>query len=152
MLHVTTTAFADGTPIPGRFAAGGENLSPPLAWEGVPAGTKSLALITDDPDAPRGTWTHWVLYNLPADAHGLAQGVPKNAVLPNGAHQGINSGNAVGYDGPQPPPGKAHHYHFKVYALDTTLDLPPRATKAQLEQAMQGHVLAEGEVMGTFAR
>jgi Raf kinase inhibitor-like YbhB/YbcL family protein len=151
-LHVTSTAFADGAPIPARHAAAGDNLSPPLAWDGVPADTRSLAVIVDDPDAPRGTWTHWVLYNLPADARGLDAGVPAAPTLPNGARQGVNTGGTVGYDGPAPPPGPVHHYHCIVYALDAVLDLPPRATRAQLAAAMHGHVLAHGEVVGTYRR
>ncbi|MHB9023906.1 MAG: YbhB/YbcL family Raf kinase inhibitor-like protein [Armatimonadota bacterium] len=151
-LTVTSTAFTNGQPIPPRLTQDGANASPPLTWSQSPAGTKSLALICDDPDAPRGTWVHWVLYNLPADTTGLPEGVPKTQTLPGGARQGANSGGRIGYDGPKPPPGHPHRYFFKVYALDTTLDLTPGITKEALAAAMEGHVLASGELMGSYQR
>jgi Raf kinase inhibitor-like YbhB/YbcL family protein len=151
-VDVTSTAFREGQPIPAQYTADGKDVSPPLSWGGVPAGTRSLALVCEDPDAPRGTWSHWVLFNLPADASGLPEGVPPEAKLPSGAAQGTNDFRKVGYGGPSPPPGKPHRYFFKLYALDTTLSLPPGTTRQQLQAAVQGHVLAEGQLMGTYGR
>jgi Raf kinase inhibitor-like YbhB/YbcL family protein len=111
-----------------------------------------LALINDDPDAPRGTWVHWVLFNLPPTARSLPQGTPKSATLPSGAKQGKTDFGTLGYGGPAPPPGKPHRYYFKLYALDAPLALPDGATKAQVEAAMKGHILAEGQLMGTYKR
>ena len=151
-IDVTSTAFKEGLPIPAQYTADGQDVSPPLSWGGVPAGTRSLALVCEDPDAPRGTWSHWVLFNLPAEASGLPEGVPLEAKLPSGATQGANDFRKVGYGGPSPPPGKPHRYFFKLYALDTTLSLPPSTTRQQLQAAVQGHVLAEGQLMGTYGR
>lgn len=151
-IDVTSTAFQEGQPIPAQYTADGKDVSPPLSWGGVPAGTRSLALVCEDPDAPRGTWTHWVLFNLPADAAGLPEGVPPEAKLPSGAMQGTNDFHKVGYGGPSPPPGKPHRYFFKLYALDTALSLPSSTTRQQLQSAVQGHVLAEGQLMGTYGR
>ena len=151
-IDITSTAFQEGQPIPPQFTADGKDVSPPLRFGGVPAGTRSLALVCEDPDAPRGTWSHWVLFNLPADAGGLPEGVPPEAKLPSGATQGTNDFHKVGYGGPSPPPGKPHRYFFKLYALDTTLSLPPGTTRQQLQSAVQGHVLAEGQLMGTYGR
>jgi Raf kinase inhibitor-like YbhB/YbcL family protein len=151
-LELSSTAFREGEPIPEQYTGDGQDLSPPLQWSDPPAGAKSFALIADDPDAPRGTWVHWVLFNLPAEARGLAQGTPKTATLPSGAKQGNTDFGSVGYGGPAPPRGKPHRYFFKVYALDTLLDLAAGATKAQLEAAMKGHALAQGQLMGTYKR
>jgi hypothetical protein len=118
----------------------------------VPPAAKSLALICDDPDAPMGTWVHWVLYDLPPDTPGLAEGVPKTRELANGAKQGLNDFKLVGYGGPCPPPGKPHHYFFKLYALDTKPALNPGLTKTDLLKEMNGHIIAEGELMGTYQR
>jgi len=148
---VTSTAFKDGEMMPKRYTLDGENFSPPLAWTGVPAGTKSLALICDDPDAPRGTWVHWVIFNLPAGLTELPEQVPRSRTLNNGACQGTNDFGKIGYDGPAPPSG-THRYYFKIYALDKLLDLKPGATKADVLKAMQGHVLAEGQLMGKYRR
>jgi len=131
----TSSAFKEGETIPVEYTCNGQNISPPLAWTNLPTDTQSLALIADDPDAPSGTWVHWVLYNLPPGTNGL----------PVGAQ---NPGDS----GPCPPAGKPHRYFFKIYALDTRLDLDPGAGKADLEQAMQGHILAQGQLMGTFSR
>jgi Raf kinase inhibitor-like YbhB/YbcL family protein len=153
-MQLTTSAFKQGETIPKKYTADGTDVSPPLRWEGAPKEAKSYALICDDPDAPRGTWTHWVIYNLPADITALEEGVAKDEKLPNGARQGTNSwgkGN-IGYRGPDPPAGKPHRYFFKVYALDSVLDQAPGASKDQLEKAMKGHVLAHGELMGTYGR
>lgn len=137
--------------IPRHYTCDGENVSPPLAWGDVPEGTKSLALIADDPDAPGGTFTHWVLYNLPPHLRELPEDVRRDETLPNGAMQGTNSFRKIGYGGPCPP-GGTHRYYFKLYALDTELDLAPGATKERLLDAMRGHVLAETEVMGKYSR
>jgi Raf kinase inhibitor-like YbhB/YbcL family protein len=151
-LEVTSTAFQNGATIPKPFTGDGADRSPPLGWSEPPAGTQSLALICDDPDAPRGTWVHWVLFNLPGPARALEEGVPTTETLGNGARQGkIDFGN-IGYGGPAPPKGKPHRYFFKVYALDTPLDLSPGATKSQLVAAMKSHVLAEGQLQGQYGR
>jgi Raf kinase inhibitor-like YbhB/YbcL family protein len=123
-----------------------------LRWSEPPSGTKSIALICDDPDAPRGTWVHWVLFNLPAQARELKDGLPTTETLGNGAKQGKNDFGNIGYGGPAPPKGNAHRYFFKLYALDITLDLAPGATKAQLDATMNRHILAEGQLMGTYQR
>jgi Raf kinase inhibitor-like YbhB/YbcL family protein len=151
-LEVTSTAFQSGATIPREYTGDGADRSPPLRWSEPPSGTKSLALICEDPDAPRGTWVHWVLFNLPAQERGLEEGVPREDVLGNGAKQGKNDFGKIGYGGPAPPKGKPHRYFFKLYALDTPLDLPAGATKAQLLEVMRGHVLADGQLMGIYGR
>lgn len=151
-IEITSPAFAEGRPIPPNHAFDNQDLSPALQWSGVPPATKSLALICDDPDAPMGTWVHWVIYDLPQTAAGLSEGVPKTPELANGAKQGVNDYKRIGYGGPCPPPGKPHRYFFKLYALDRRLDLKSGATKADLLKAMDGHVLAEGQLMGTYQR
>lgn len=150
-MTVTSKAFGEADMIPRKYTCDGEDVSPPLAWSDVPEGTKSLALISDDPDAPVGTWVHWVLYNIPADATELPEGVPSDQTLENGARHGITDFRRPGYGGPCPP-GGTHRYYFKVYALDAALDLDPGATKAQLLAAMEGHILAEGQLMGKYTR
>jgi Raf kinase inhibitor-like YbhB/YbcL family protein len=151
-IELSSTAFAEGASIPKQYTGDGKDVSPPLRWSDPPQGTKSFALICDDPDAPRGTWVHWVLFNVPGDQRELPEAVPPKEALPNGAKQGKNDFRKVGYGGPAPPPGKPHRYFFKVYALDAPLDLSAGATKAQLEEAMKGHVLAEGQLMGRYGR
>ena len=151
-LHLTTTAFAEGQPIPKKHAFDDKDLSPALQWSGVPPATKSLTLICDDPDAPMGTWVHWVIYNMPPATAGLAEGVSKSSELPDGSKQGVNDYKRIGYGGPCPPPGKPHRYFFKLYALDTKPDLKAGLTKKDLLRAMEGHVLAEGQMMGTYQR
>ncbi len=151
-LELTSTAFQQGETIPKQYTGDGVDQSPPLRWSEPPTGTKSIALICDDPDAPRGTWVHWVLFNLPPQTRQLEESVPTTATLGNGAKQGKNDFGNIGYGGPAPPKGKAHRYFFKLYALDIVLDLPTGATKAQLEAAMKGHILAEGQLMGTYKR
>ena len=150
--EMSSSAFQEGKSIPQQYTGDGRNISPPLRWGDPPAGTRSLALICEDPDAPRGTFTHWVVFNLPAESRELAEGVPGEETLPNGTTQGTNDFGKVGYGGPKPPPGKPHHYFFKLYALDQPVELRPGATKAQLLAAVKGHVLGEAQVMGTFAR
>lgn len=151
-IQITSSAFAEGQPIPAKYTCDDKDVSPPLQWTNVPPTAKSLALISDDPDAPVGTWVHWVLYNLPTTTAGLSEGVPKSPELSNGAKQGMTDFRRIGYGGPCPPPGKPHRYFFKLYALDTVLDLKPGATKKDLLKAMEGHVLAEGQLMGTYQR
>ena len=155
-LTVRSTAFAAGEAIPGKYTGDGKDVSPPLAFSGAPAGTKQLALICDDPDAPRADpWVHWVIYRIPPDANGLPEGVATTAKLaqPAGTRQGKNSWGKIGYGGPAPPAGHGvHHYHFRLYALDAEIDLPAGAGKAELLAAMKGHVVAEGELIGTYER
>jgi Raf kinase inhibitor-like YbhB/YbcL family protein len=151
-LTLTSSAFRDGESIPVRHTCDGEDLSPPLGWTGAPVETRTFALVCDDPDAPRGTWVHWLIWNLPADAVELGQGVPPPPELPSGARQGINDGGDLGYGGPCPPPGKPHRYFFRLYALDTALNLPPGVQGPDLEAAMAGHILAEGTTMGIYER
>lgn len=150
-IQVTSAAFEAGGAIPAKHTCDGANVSPPLAWTAAPAGTRSFALIVDDPDAPSGTFTHWVLFNLPASATGLPEAVPPRPVLDDGARQGTSSFRRVGYGGPCPPRG-THRYFFKLYALDAMLDLESGAAKDDLTAAMRDHVLDEGELMGRYAR
>jgi hypothetical protein len=147
-----STAFANGGEISRRYACDGADLSPALNWEDVPAGTHSLAVIADDPDAPVGTWTHWIIWNIPAQATVLPEGVPKVDVLDNGARQGRNDFKRIGYGGPCPPPGKRHRYFFKLYALDARLEVEAGASRNELELAMKRHVLSQTELMGTYRR
>lgn len=150
-ITITSPAFREGENIPSVHTCDGGNVSPPLAWTGVPKDAKSLALIADDPDAPMGDWVHWVLYDLSPDTAGLPQGVPRGEKVPSGGTQGKTDFRTLGYGGPCPPRG-THRYFFKIYALDSSLQLKPGATKKELLQAMQGHVLAEGQLMGKYAR
>jgi Raf kinase inhibitor-like YbhB/YbcL family protein len=145
-LTITSTAFADGGAIPARYTCDGQDISPPLAFGAAPSGTRSLALIVDDPDSPAGTWVHWVVWNIPHDSREIAEGS-----LPADARQGLNDFKRNSYGGPCPPSG-THRYYFKVYALDKTLDIAPSTNKAALEKAMQGHTLAQGRLMGTYRR
>jgi Raf kinase inhibitor-like YbhB/YbcL family protein len=154
-ITVTSTAFEPSKSIPKKYSGDGDDVSPPLAWSKVPDGTKELALICDDPDAPMGTWTHWVLYKIPAGTTSLPEGLPREKTLktPAGAAQGVNSWSSdnMGYRGPKPPSG-THHYHFKLYALDAPVTLQPGADKKALLTAIKDHVLADGELIGTYAR
>jgi hypothetical protein len=150
--EIRSPAFASGGTIPTKHTCDGADVSPRLSWTELPAGTKSLALIMDDPDAPVGTWVHWVLYNLPASARELSEGTPATEMLTSGTKQGINDFRKIGYGGPCPPQGPAHRYFFKLYALDTALNLAPRATKKQLEAAMARHILAQAELIGRYGR
>lgn len=151
-LRLESSAFKDGDTIPQRYTCVGEDLSPPLHWGEPPATTKSFVIIAEDPDAPVGTWVHWVIYDIPFDLRGLTEGVPIKDHLPNGTMQGLNDFKRTGYGGPCPPPGKPHRYYFRLYALDATLNLKPRATRRQVSEACKGHVLAEGSLMGRFGR
>ena len=149
---ISSPAFPNGGPIAARYTCDGDDISPALAWSEVPAAAQSLALIADDPDAPAGTWTHWLLWNIPARATFLAENAPKVEVLDNGARQGVNDFRRIGYGGPCPPPGKPHRYFFRLYALDVRLDLKPGASRGELERAMAPHILAQTQWMGTYKR
>ena len=151
-LVLMTTAFQHGGEIPSRYTCSGVNLSPALTWSGAPAATRTLALIADDPDAPVGTWTHWLIWNIPAQATSLPEGVPAIDALKDGSRQGKNDFGQLGYGGPCPPPGKPHRYFFKLYALDAKLDLKPGATKRELEAAIAPHILSKTELLGIFRR
>ena len=148
---LTSSAFANGQSIPAKYSCVGKEVSPPLAWSEVPAGVKSFALIMDDPDAPMGTWVHWVMYNISAATNNFPEAVPSGGQLPDGSLQGKNSSGNLGYNGPCPPSG-THRYFFKLYALDAMLTLSAGASKGQLLSAMQGHILAQGELMWTFSK
>lgn len=150
-MELTTMAFQEGAMIPAKYTCDGQDISPPLAWQDVPPGTKSLALISDDPDASRGAWVHWVAFNIPPQGGSLEENIKRDKEFPNGMRQGSNDWPRIGYGGPCPPSG-THRYCFKLYALDTTLTLKPGASKAQLLQAMQGHILAEAQLMGKYQR
>ena len=150
-MQISTPAFAQGQPIPVRFSCHGEDVSPALKWSGLPAGTLSLALVFDDPDAPMGTWDHWLLFNIPPSTTGLSEGVPPDKELEDGSRHGKNSWGRLGYGGPCPPRG-THRYFFRLHALDTVLQLPAASDKKTLVKAMEGHVLAQAELMGTFAK
>ncbi len=150
-MEISSSAFAEGTNIPKKYTCDAENVSPPLAFRGLPAGVQTLALIADDPDAPAGTWVHWVVFNLPAQAEGLPEGVPAGATIASGGQQGTSSFNKSGYGGPCPPSG-SHRYYFKLYALDNRLDLTASARAKDVQAAMQGHILAQAQVMGRYQR
>ena len=150
--RIESPVFQDKGNLPAKYTCDGENVSPPLTWARPPQGTKSFALISDDPDAPTGTWVHWVLYDIPEGTNELREGIEKSEVLASGAKHGLTDFRQVGYGAPCPPPGKAHRYFFKIYALDQSLDLAPKATKAELLVAMNGHVLAHAESVGLYER
>lgn len=149
---ISSTSFSLGGDIPKKFTCDGADLSPELNWTDAPAGVHSFALITDDPDAPVGTWTHWVLFDLPSQTKGLPEGIAKIDELPSGGRQGRNDFRKIGYGGPCPPPGKPHRYFFKLYALDRMLNLKPGSSKQEVEQGMQGHIVAKAELMGRYRR
>jgi Raf kinase inhibitor-like YbhB/YbcL family protein len=158
-IQITSSAFAQGHPIPKKYTGEGADVSPPLGWSGIPEGAKELVLICDDPDAPTDEpWVHWVMYKIPADAQGLPEGVPRKPRLkePHGAMQGKNSwpaNEAIGYRGPMPPPGHGvHHYHFKLYAIEAHMTVEPGLTKKAVMANIRDHILAEGELMGTYQR
>ncbi len=150
-IEVASSAFKEGGSIPKQYTCDGADISPPLAWSGVSTGAKTLALICDDPDAPAGTWVHWVLYNLPGGTKQLAEKVPPDEKVAGGGLQGTNDFRKIGYRGPCPPSG-THRYFFKLYALDSELSLQAGATKADLIRAMEGHVVGQGQLMGTYER
>jgi Raf kinase inhibitor-like YbhB/YbcL family protein len=149
-LQLTSSGFTSGSAIPNQFTCKGSDISPALQWSGAPANTASFAIIMDDPDAPAGTWVHWVIWNLPAATRSLPEGVPKREKLPDGARQGRNSFEKVGYNGPCPPAGQTHRYFFRLYALDKGFSVEPYGGGTNVQVAMQGHILAQTEYMGTF--
>lgn len=150
-LKVTSPAFEHNGMIPSKYTADGADISPPIRWQDIPDGTKSIAIICDDPDAPMGTWVHWLVWNIPPTVYGMDEAVRPDAVLDKGICQGTTDFGRIGYGGPAPPSG-THRYFFKVYALDTKLDLVADSVKPELEAAMEGHILAEGELVGKYAR
>lgn len=150
-ITIISSEFKDGEMIPAKYTADGANVSPPLSWTPVPEGTKSIVLISDDPDAPMGTWVHWVMYNLPADLTGLPENVPAGENPPTGGKHGVTDFGRYGYGGPAPPSG-THRYFFKIYALDVMLDIKGSIKKEDVIRAMKGHVLAQGQLMGRYQR
>lgn len=151
-LELKCDSFKANEEIPLKHSYSDENLSPSLSWSDVPPGTRSFVLICDDPDAPVKTWVHWVVFNIPKDTRKLKEGIPPQEILDDGAIQGTNDFGEIGYGGPAPPPGAPHRYIFKLYALDITLNLKPRATKSNVLKAMEGHILAEAKLIGRFGR
>jgi Raf kinase inhibitor-like YbhB/YbcL family protein len=149
-IRLMSPAFEHGARIPYVHTCEGDDVSPPLQWSGAPVDTRSYAMVCEDPDAPRGTWIHWVLYNIPGDAVELTRAVPTLPELPSGARHGRNTAGDLAYAGPCPPPGNPHRYYFRVYALDISLNLPSGATKAELEKAMDQHIVGQGTLMGTY--
>lgn len=150
-MKLSSPAFKNGDRIPARYTCDGENISPALQWGDVPPGTASLVLINDDPDAPGKPWVHWIVYNVPATLGGFEENAAKKPALPEGLTQGLNDFGKIGYGGPCPPPG-THRYFFRLYALDTRLPAKDRATKSDLLHEMEGHILGQAELMGTYAR
>jgi Raf kinase inhibitor-like YbhB/YbcL family protein len=151
-ISISAEGFKDGTTIPDVNTCKGKDISPSLSWKGIPAGTKSIALIMDDPDAPGGIFVHWVLYNVPAVTQKLPESMPHDKNLADGSMQGMTDFGRTGYGGPCPPPGKPHRYYFKIYALDLKIKLSPGASKKQLENEMLGHIIAKGEIVGIYKR
>lgn len=149
-LQLTSTAFRDGEPIPKKYTCDGQDVSPELAWNGAPEGTKSFALIADDPDAPSRVWVHWLIYDMSAETHGLPEEMPKDRELRDGAQQGKNDFGKIGYGGPCPPRGPAHRYFFKLYALRGKTGLKSGASKQELERAMKGKILGQATLTGKF--
>jgi len=152
VLSLSSIAFKGGERIPVKYTCEGQDVSPPLTWSEPPQGTQSLTLIVDDPDAPGGAFTHWVLFNIPPDSGELPEAVPTQAQLSSGALQGKNDFGKIGYGGPCPPPGRPHRYCFTLYALDRVLDLKAGVSKKQVLDAMQGHILAQEQLIGTYQR
>ncbi len=150
-MKITSSAFKEGGMIPSRYTCNGEDVSPDLAWTEPPDGTQSFALICDDPDAPMGTWVHWVVYNIPKTARGLAASISTDRTLPDGTLQGMNDFRRIGYGGPCPP-GGTHRYFFKLYALDAEVKFKAGAAKSELLRALKGHVLAEAVLMGRYRK
>jgi Raf kinase inhibitor-like YbhB/YbcL family protein len=151
-MNLKSSAFFSNQSIPRKYTCDGPDLSPPLEWSGVPDGTHTFALIVDDPDAPAGTWVHWVVYDLPGESRTLPEGVSTTETLPRGGAQGRNNFGRIGYGGPCPPPGRPHRYVFKLYALDARVNLPPGATKAVLLKAIEGHIKTEAQLVGAYGR
>jgi Raf kinase inhibitor-like YbhB/YbcL family protein len=150
-MEIKSPAFKEGDSIPAKYTCDNLDISPPLEWSDGPAGTKTFALICDDPDAPRGTWVHWVVYNLPGTLMGLPENLPKSETLPDMTRQGKTDFGSIGYGGPCPPSG-THRYYFKIYALDSVIDPKPGLTKSELLKAIEGHILDQGQLMGRYKR
>jgi len=150
-IKLTSTTFKEGEAIPSAYTCDGVNISPSLEWSGAPKTAKTIAIVADDTDAPGGTWVHWVLYNLPVDNIGLVENLPLTENLKAGGFQGANDFQKIGYGGPCPPSG-THHYYFRIYAIDSELPLKARATKAELLKAMEGHIVLQGQLIGTYRR
>lgn len=150
--RLESSAFREGETIPRQFTCEGEDISPALRWTAPPAGTRSFVLIAEDPDAPGGVWTHWIVFNLPAHVHQIPENVAKQAQVPGGGLQGLNSFGHIGYGGPCPPPGRPHHYFFRLYALDTVLSLKAGTSRQEVLDAVKGHILAKTHLMGLFGR
>lgn len=151
-IQITSTAFTEGNPIPQKYTCDREDTSPPLTWTGIPAQAKSLVLIVDDPDAPVGVWVHWVVFDMPPTLTGLPEGLAKTPTLPGIGVQGTTGFRKPGYGGPCPPKGKPHRYFFRLYALDSLLNLPSGAKRSEVDIAMQGHILVSGQLIGTYGR
>jgi Raf kinase inhibitor-like YbhB/YbcL family protein len=151
-LTLTSPAIAPGATIPAEFACTGADRSPELSWSGAPKSTVTFALLVDDPDAPGGTFFHWVAYNIPASRTSLPAGVPQSAEIPAGGKQGMNSFGHLGYNGPCPPPGKTHHYRFHLYAVDSEVNVGDQADAPAIQSAIKGHVAGDAELVGTFQR
>lgn len=151
-IQITSPVFTEGNPIPQKYTCDKEDVSPPLAWSNIPAGAKSLALIVDDPDAPVGVWVHWVVYDIPPTLNGLPEGVAKTPIVAGTGTQGITDFRKPGYGGPCPPKGKAHRYFFQLYALDNLLNLPAGTKRTEVDKTMEGHILATGQLIGTYGR
>jgi Raf kinase inhibitor-like YbhB/YbcL family protein len=149
---ITSSSFSNSGDIPKKFTCDGADVSPELSWTDPPQATQSFVLIADDPDAPSGTWTHWVLFGLPSTTNSLPESVSKIDELPGGERQGRNDFHKIGYSGPCPPPGKPHRYFYRLYALDRNLDLKPGASREEVERAMEGRILGQAEWMGKYQR
>jgi Raf kinase inhibitor-like YbhB/YbcL family protein len=152
MVQLRSTAFVEDSPIPDKYTCMGEDMSPPLSWTKGNADIRSWAIIADDQDAPKGGFTHWVIFNIPTSVTSFPEGVPKTGKLENGALQGTNSKQKMGYTGPCPPTGQAHHYNFTLYALSGMLKLPAGASKEQVTKAMKGHIVVQGNLVGVYQR
>ncbi len=150
-IQLTSSAFGFEEMIPKKYSCDGDNVSPPLSWDNIPDGAKSITLICEDPDAPMGTFIHWVLYNLPSDVNELQENVPDDETLKNEARQGVNDFGNLGYGGPCPPSG-THRYFFRIYALDKMIDTTSTIDKKTLQKEMEGHIIAKGELMGKYQR
>jgi Raf kinase inhibitor-like YbhB/YbcL family protein len=151
-IQITSPAFTEGNPIPQKYTCDSVDISPPLAWTGIPTQAKSLALIVDDPDAPIGVWVHWLVFDMPPNLNGLLEGIAKTPTVAGIGTQGITDFRKPGYGGPCPPKGKPHRYFFRLYALDSPLNLPAETKRAEVDKAMQGHILSTGQLMGIYGR
>lgn len=151
VIKIKSPAFEEGELIPKKYTCDGVNVSPPLQWSSLPADVESIVLICEDPDAPSGLWTHWIIFNLPAETKGVSEFIMEREVLENGAQQGLNDFGTIGYRGPCPP-GGSHRYYYRIYALDVLLELPSRINRQDLLEAMNGHIIDQGQIMGIYTR